>query len=104
MRLAILVLAALHASLYASTAALQAQGDSLFHIGEYQASLAAYSQARAADTADADLLFKHFLACEFRGGECGSESRTHLRYSERMASPYTGIIRDYLQERWTVSA
>lgn len=77
----------------------QASGDSLFRAGKYQAALDVYTRLRWQDTSDAELLFKHFLACEFRGGDCREEKRLDFYYSEKTASPYTDVMEAYLRNR-----
>lgn len=56
------------------------------------------------DTSNAELLFKHFLACEFRGGDCREEKRLDFYYSEKTASPFTGVMETYLRDRLEISS
>lgn len=79
------------------------RADSLFRIGEYQAALEEYGLLRWKDRADAELVFKRFLACEFRGGDCGKEERLDIYYAEKAGSPFLGIMDVYLRGRLIVS-
>lgn len=81
---------------------LEFRADSLFRMGRYQAALEAYEELRWKDTADAGLIFKHFLACEFRGGDCRKEERMDMYYAEKTGSPYLEVMGVFLRERLSV--
>lgn len=83
---------------------IEARGDSLFRLGNYQAALDAYTRSRWKDTADGELHFKHFLACEFRGGDCRKEERLDFYYSEKAASPFLGVMQRYRLDRLEISS
>jgi hypothetical protein len=78
---------------------MEVRGDSLFRAGKYQAALDAYTRVRWQDTSDSEILFKHFLACAFRGGDCRKEERLDFYYSEKTASPFTGVMEAYRRDR-----